>query len=53
MSADSNTTGIKEVSAVQQRPVDNAWYDLSGRRLTDKPTYRGIYIHNGIKVVIK
>ncbi len=53
MSADSNTTGIKEVSAVQQRPVDNAWYDLSGRRLTDKPTHRGIYIHNGIKVVIK
>ncbi len=28
------------------------WYDLNGRKLSDKPTQRGIYIHEGRKVVI-
>ena len=28
------------------------WYDLNGRRLIKQPTQRGIYIHNGRKVVI-
>ena len=30
-----------------------AWYDLSGRKLNAKPTQKGLYIHNGRKVVIK
>lgn len=29
------------------------WYDLSGRRLTDKPQHEGLYIYNGRKIVIK
>ena len=29
------------------------WYDLSGRKLNSKPTAKGIYIRNGVKVVIK
>ena len=29
------------------------WYDLSGRKLSQKPTKKGIYINNGRKVVIK
>lgn len=34
--------------------MDNScWYDLSGRRLSAKPTTKGIYIQNGRKVVIK
>lgn len=53
MAAESTTTGIQEVTATQQRPVDNAWYDLSGRRLTAKPTQRGIYIWNGKKHIVK
>jgi surface protein len=28
-----------------------AWYDLRGRRLSSEPTEKGIYIHNGRKVV--
>lgn len=28
-------------------------YTLDGRKLNDKPTIKGIYIHNGNKVVIK
>jgi hypothetical protein len=31
----------------------NAWYTLSGTRLSGKPTQKGIYIVNGKKVVIK
>jgi hypothetical protein len=31
----------------------NAWYDLNGRRLAEKPTTKGIYINGGHKVVIK
>jgi hypothetical protein len=33
--------------------TSDAWYTLSGTRLPSKPTQRGIYIHNGKKVVIK
>lgn len=28
------------------------WYTLDGRKLNDKPTQKGIYIHNGKKVVV-
>ena len=31
----------------------DAWYDLSGRKLSGKPIVKGIYINNGHKVVIK
>jgi cephalosporin-C deacetylase len=45
-----STTGIREVlpNAV---PQNSTFYDLQGRRLS-KPA-RGIYIHNGRKVVMK
>ncbi|MBP5800180.1 MAG: leucine-rich repeat protein [Prevotella sp.] len=29
------------------------WYSLDGRRLSGKPSVKGLYIHNGKKVVIK
>jgi hypothetical protein len=29
------------------------WYDMSGRKLSVKPTQKGLYIHNGKKVIIK
>ena len=58
------TTGIVEVnadvdlkSASHESGISNslqrAWFDLQGRRLTGKPTEKGIYINNGKKVVIK
>jgi len=31
---------------------DNAWYTISGVRLTEKPTAPGVYINKGSKVVI-
>ena len=30
-----------------------AWYTINGVRLNSKPTQKGLYIHNGRKVVIK
>lgn len=29
------------------------WYSINGRKLSGKPTQKGIYLHNGKKVVIK
>ena len=31
---------------------DAAWYDLNGRKYTERPTKPGLYIHGGKKVVI-
>ena len=54
-----NTTGISAVdsdSKCRESAISNAfgqvWYSLDGRRLSDKPTVRGIYVNNGKKVVI-
>ena len=29
------------------------WYMLDGRRLAGKPTAKGLYLHNGRKVMVK
>ncbi|MBQ8065313.1 MAG: hypothetical protein IJ200_06620 [Prevotella sp.] len=48
------STGILSLSADSKDSKDNAaWYTLDGRRLTGKPTTKGLYINNGKKVVIK
>lgn len=46
--------GIKLIDSGQQS-TDNrdAWYTLDGRKLSGKPTQKGIYITGGRKVVIK
>ena len=52
---DDETTGIISIDN-GQLIIDNsmdAWYTLDGRRLTGKPTAKGLYINNGRKVVIK
>ena len=45
------STAIKEVRTVKEEAT--GWCTLDGRRLSQKPTRRGIYIFNGKKVVIK
>ena len=40
------------VSLPMAKEADGAWYDLSGRKV-NSPLSRGIYIHNGRKVVVK
>ena len=41
--------GVKEVREIN----DDAWYDMSGRKLDGKPNTKGVFIHGGRKVVIK
>ena len=47
-------TAIRQVVAeTGGEHADNTWYSLSGARLSGKPTAKGIYIHQGRKVVVK
>ena len=46
-----NVTGVSAIEGAQ--PADGDWYDLNGRKLATKPTRKGVFIHNGKKVVIK
>ena len=32
---------------------EGAWHDLQGRRLSGKPTQKGLYIHDGKKIAVK
>ncbi len=47
-----DTTGIETMSDVKDKMSD-VWFDLSGRKLSGKPTQPGLYINGGRKVVIK
>lgn len=46
------STGISmpEATPGQQSPY---WYDLQGRRMSQRPTQPGVYIHEGKKIVIR
>ena len=47
-------TGISEISDYSEySDYSETWCTLDGRRLLDKPTTKGLYIHNGVKVLIK
>ena len=50
-SIDGSATGIKYIRT-QNIDGTERYFDLNGRRI-EKPTTKGIYIHNGKKVVIK
>ena len=45
-----NSQAITPVEARISETNDNGWYMLDGRRLLEKPTNRGIYIHRGKKI---
>ena len=50
----NESTGILSLPTDSKDAKDNAaWYTLDGRRLTGKPTTKGLYINNGKKIVIK
>lgn len=46
-------TGIKLIDQSQHKTDSDAFFTLEGVKLNAQPTQRGIYIHNGRKVVIK
>ena len=46
------TTAIDNVSgSTYDAQRSTLWYDLSGRQLSGRPTQKGLYIHNGRKVI--
>jgi hypothetical protein len=47
---DGDATGINTVDA---NSVDGAWYNLQGIQIQGQPTSKGVFIHNGKKVVVK
>ena len=46
------TTGIQAVGG-GKLTSNGGWYNLLGHKLQDKPIERGVYIHNGDKMMIK
>ena len=49
---EGEVNGVKEVIA-SLGVKDDSWYTVDGRKLSGKPTVKGLYIHNGKAVVIK
>jgi hypothetical protein len=47
---DGETTGLNLTPALSQG--EGAYFDLQGRKLSGKPTQKGIYMKNGKKVFI-
>ena len=49
-----DVTGIEDVrDMMSDGRGEGAWYDLNGRKLQGQPKQKGVYILNGMKVVIK
>ena len=50
---DNNATGIVDVRGKMEDGRSEEWHTLDGRKLSTKPTKKGLYIVNGRKVVVK
>jgi hypothetical protein len=51
-SLDDETTAVFDLNN-KEESIKNSWYTLDGRKLNGEPKQRGIYIQNGIKIVVK
>ena len=45
------STDMAQVETLQSQNKNNHWYTLDGKRLPSAPTTKGLYIHNGNKVM--
>jgi len=50
---DGEATGIISTTDNTDSTDTDAWYDMQGRKLGEKPTQHGIYVNRGRKVVVK
>ena len=48
---DDDAVGIRNIS--HDENIDETWYTIDGRKLDGQPTRKGLYILNGVKVIIK
>ncbi|MBR2103459.1 MAG: hypothetical protein IJ928_12040 [Prevotella sp.] len=46
-------TEVTNPITLLENDINEAWYSLDGCRLNGQPKAKGIYIHNGRKVVVK
>lgn len=53
LGANGETTGIGTLDTRTGEFTTDGWYDMNGRKLSGKPTKKGLYINNGKKIVIK
>ncbi len=51
--ADGTTTAINGISADDTLIEADGWYSVNGVKLQNAPVEKGVYIHNGKKVVVK
>ena len=49
---DADVDGIDTVVTIDADGTER-YYDLNGRQLPGKPTSKGVYIHNGKKIMVK
>jgi hypothetical protein len=52
ISVDNESAGINTIWYGADA-VDEKWYTIDGQKLDGKPTKNGLYIRNGVKVIIK
>ena len=51
---DDEATGIGDTPVrMVTHPTADVWYTLDGRRLIGFPAVKGLYLHNGQKVIVK
>jgi hypothetical protein len=52
---EEEATALSEELRVKSEEFDDAWYDLNGRRIANgqKPTAKGVFLHNGRKEVVR
>ncbi len=50
---DEEATGIHNAEFIMQKDDADAWHTVDGIRLSGKPSKKGMYIHNGKKVVVE
>ena len=50
---EDSTQGVTTPLVNRRGTGDEAWFTIDGRRLDGKPSRAGVYINNGVKVVIK
>ena len=47
------TTGIEDVRGLMSDGRSENWYDLQGRKVVNGKLPRGVYLHNGRKVIVR
>ena len=50
---EDDTTSLREMRNQESGARDDEWYTVDGRKLSKRPTAKGVYIHNGKKTIVR